>query len=189
VWRHHAVFITSPFQMLQAEADHRGHAIIEQVIADGKGSALAHLPSSSFSSNAAWATLRAIAHNLTRAAGILAGTFHAKATTATIRAHLVNVPARLARRARRLTLHLPQRWPWQAAFEQLHAAVGALLIRPSCPARPPPSRPDQGPTKDHSGYSRTDRQAKPARNRPHRNKINNAVPEDHRLRVGGSELL
>jgi hypothetical protein len=134
VWRHHAVFITSPFQMLQAEADHRGHAIIEQVIADGKGSALAHLPSSSFSSNAAWATLRAIAHNLTRAAGILAGTFHAKATTATIRAHLVNVPARLARRARRLTLHLPQRWPWQAAFEQLHAAVGALLIRPSCPA-------------------------------------------------------
>jgi len=40
VWPHHAVF-TSPFQMLQAEADHRGHAIVEQVIADGKGSALA----------------------------------------------------------------------------------------------------------------------------------------------------
>jgi hypothetical protein len=134
VWRHHAVFTTSPFQMLQAEADHRGHAIVEQVIADGKGSALAHLPSSSFSSNAAWATLWAVAHNLTRAAGTLAGTFHAKATTATIRAHLVNVPARLARGARRLILHLPERWPWQTAFEQLHAAVVALHIRPPRPA-------------------------------------------------------
>ena len=31
--------------MLAAEADHRRHAIIEQVIADLKNSALAHLPS------------------------------------------------------------------------------------------------------------------------------------------------
>jgi hypothetical protein len=67
--------------------------------------------------------LWAIAHNLTRAAGVLASPFHARATTATIRAHLVNVPARLARGARRLTLHLPQRWPWQPALENLHAAI------------------------------------------------------------------
>jgi len=44
-WRHHAVFVTSPFQMLQAETQHRGHAIVEQLIADAKNSALAHLPS------------------------------------------------------------------------------------------------------------------------------------------------
>ncbi|SRR6266498_3484511 len=123
VWRHHAVFTTSPFQTLQAETHHRGHAVVEQVIADGKASALAHLPSASFQANAAWAVLWAIAHNLTRAAGVLASPFHAKATTATIRAHLVNAPARLARRARRLTLHLPERWPWQDAFTQLHAAT------------------------------------------------------------------
>jgi Transposase DDE domain group 1 len=123
LWRHHAVFTTSPFQMLQAETHHRGHAVIEQVIADGKASALAHLPSASFCANAAWAVLWAIAHNLTRATGVMASTFHAKATTATIRTHLINVPARLARRSRRLTLHLPQRWPWQVAFEHLHAAI------------------------------------------------------------------
>jgi len=123
VWRHHAVFTTSPFQMLQAETHHRGHAIVEQLIADAKDSALAHLPSGSFAANAAWAVLWAIAHNLTRAAGVLASPFHARATTATIRAHLVNVPARLARGARRLTLHLPQRWPWQPALENLHAAI------------------------------------------------------------------
>lgn len=123
VWRHHAVFTTSPYTMLQAEAQHRGHAVIEQVIADGKGSALAHLPSAAFQANAAWAVLWAIAHNLTRATGVLASPFHAKAMTATIRAHLINVPARLARGARRLRLHLPERWPWQDAFDQLHAAI------------------------------------------------------------------
>lgn len=123
VYRHHAVFTTSPYTMLQAETQHRGHAMIEQVIADAKASALAHLPSASFQANAAWATLWAIAHNLSRAAGVLASPFHAKATTATIRAHLINVPARLARTARRLKLHLPQHWPWQHALDSLHTAA------------------------------------------------------------------
>jgi hypothetical protein len=123
LWRHHAVFVTSPFETLQAESQHRDHAIVEQVIADAAASALAHLPSGAFNANAAWAVLWAIAHNLTRATGALASTFHARATTATIRAHLINVPARLARSARRLTLHLPQHWPWQAAWTGLHAAL------------------------------------------------------------------
>jgi hypothetical protein len=122
-WRHHAVFVTSRFEMLQAEGQHRDHAIIEQTIADAAASALAHLPSGVFTANAAWTVLWAIAHNLTRAAGTLASTFHARATTATIRAHLINVPARTARSARRITLHLPADWPWQAAWEGLHAAV------------------------------------------------------------------
>ena len=115
--------------MLQAETQHRGHAIVEQLIADAKNSALAHLPSAAFAANAAWATAWAIAHNLTRATGALASPFHTRATTATIRAHLINIPARLARRARRLTLHLPDRWPWADAFQQLHAAIH----------RPPPA--------------------------------------------------
>jgi hypothetical protein len=122
-WRHHAVFVTSPFEMLQAEGQHRDHAVVEQVIADAAGSALAHLPSGSFCANAAWAVLWAIAHNLTRAAGTLASMVHTRATTATIRAHLINVPARIARGARRLTLHLPEGWPWEAAWAGLHAAV------------------------------------------------------------------
>jgi hypothetical protein len=123
VWRYHAVFVTSGVEMLQAESQHRAHAIVEQVIADAAASALAHLPSGSFQANAAWAVLWAIAHNLTRATGALAGGFHARATTATIRAHLINVPARLARGARRLILHLPQRWPWEQAWANLHTAI------------------------------------------------------------------
>ena len=123
VWRHHTIFTTSPFGMLQAEDHHRDHAWVEQVIADGKASALAHLPCGSFNANAAWALLWAIAHNLTRAAGVLASPFHARATTSTIRAHLINIPARLARGARRLTVHLPERWPWQTAYQHLCSQV------------------------------------------------------------------
>ena len=76
-WRHHAVFVTSGFETLQAEGQHRDHAIIEQTIADAASSALAHLPSGVFTANAAWAVLWAIAHNLTRATGTLASAFHA----------------------------------------------------------------------------------------------------------------
>ncbi|MFI9789159.1 IS1380 family transposase [Kitasatospora sp. NPDC051984] len=128
-WRYHPIFTDSPFETLQAELQHRQHAIVEQAIADGKGSALAHLPSGSFQANSAWLTLWAITHNLLRAAGALAGGFHTKATTATIRTHLVHVPARLARTARRLTLHLPTRWPWQHAFTGLFDST-----------HPPPAR-------------------------------------------------
>jgi DDE family transposase len=127
VYRYHAVFTDSPLPMLAAEAAHRAHAIIEQVIADLKNGPLAHLPSGKFAANSAWLVCAAIAFNLTRAAGALASVFHAKATTGTIRAQLINVPARLARSARRLTLHLPAGWPWQQAWQQLHTGAGPPL--------------------------------------------------------------
>jgi hypothetical protein len=125
VWRYHPFFTDRPSPTLQTEREHRHHAVIEQVIADSKAGALAHLPSGHFNANAAWLTLWAMAYNLLRATGALASAFHAKATTATLRAHLVNVPARIARSARRLTLHLPRRWPWRHAWTDLFTAVHA----------------------------------------------------------------
>jgi hypothetical protein len=110
-WRYHAVFTDSPFELVQAEEQHRGHAIIEQVIADLSDGPLAHLPSGKFTANAAWLAVTAIACNLLRAAGALAGRRHAKARTATIRRDLIAVAARIARHGRnRLTLHLPEGW-------------------------------------------------------------------------------
>jgi hypothetical protein len=123
VYRYHAVFTNSPLPMLEAEKAHRGHAIVEQVIADLKNGPLAHLPSGSFWANSAWLVLAAMAFNLTRTAGTLASAFHAKATTGTIRAQLISVPGRLARSARRLRLHLSTAWPWQSAWQQLATAV------------------------------------------------------------------
>ncbi|HEY5150515.1 MAG TPA: IS1380 family transposase [Mycobacterium sp.] len=125
VWRHHAVFTDSPLPMLQAEADHRRHAIIEQVIADLKSGPLAHLPSGSFAANSAWLVLTAMAFNLTRAVGVLAGQFHAKAVTATVRAHLIGIAARVTRSARRATLRLPTDWPWADEFQSLFTAATA----------------------------------------------------------------
>jgi hypothetical protein len=119
VYRYHAVFTDSPEPMLAAEATHRDHAIIEQVIADLKDSALAHLPSGKFTANAAWLVCAAIAHNLSRAAGALASAHHARARTGTIRAQLIHTPARLARSAGCLVLHLPTHWPWQVGLDQL----------------------------------------------------------------------
>lgn len=65
----------------------------------------------------------AITHNLLRPAGALASAFYARATTGTIRDHLIHVPARLARSARRLHLHLPENWQWQIPFENLFTAT------------------------------------------------------------------
>jgi hypothetical protein len=119
------VFTDSPLVMLQAEADHRRHAIIEQVIADLKNGPLAHLPSGRFSANGAWLVLAAIAFNLTRAAGTLASIFHARATTATIRRQLITIPARVVRSARRVRLRLPTHWPWAEHWlDLLTAATG-----------------------------------------------------------------
>lgn len=122
-WRYHAVFTNSPMEMLDAEADHRRHAVIEQVNADLKSAALAHLPSGSFAANSAWLVLTVIAFNLTRALGALTSAWHARATSATIRRHLIAVPARLARSARRLRLHLPASWPWREHWQHLFDAL------------------------------------------------------------------
>jgi len=121
-WRYHAVFTDSPYETLQTEEQHRGHAIIEQLLADLSDGPLAHLPSGKFTANAAWLAIAAIAHNLVRAAGTLTGRRHAKARTATIRRDLIAIAARTARHGRGgLTLHLPEGWhrehEWASLFE------------------------------------------------------------------------
>ena len=126
-WRFHAFFTTTDPAVLgtvAADATHRAHAIIENVHADLKNSALAHLPSGKFAANGAWLVLAVIAFNLTRAAATLTGQpALAKATTATLRRTLISIPARLASSARKLRLHLPLDWPWQHAWERLYTAA------------------------------------------------------------------
>ena len=124
VWRYHPVFTDSPFTMLQAEAQHRDHAVVEQVFADWTDGPMAHLPSGSFAANAAWLTLAAMSGNLVRAAGCLASPSHAKARGATIRRDLIDVAARTARHGRgHLTLHLPQYWHHEAEWLSLFEAA------------------------------------------------------------------
>ncbi len=111
VWRHHAVFTDSSVELIQAEAQHRGHAIVEQVFADFTSGPLAHMPSGVFAANAAWLSIAAMAPNLLRAAGSLASLAFAKARAATVRRDLIAVAARTVRHGRgHLALHLPEGW-------------------------------------------------------------------------------
>jgi hypothetical protein len=126
-WRFHAFFTTTApddLDTVTADQTHRRHAIIENVHADLKASALAHLPSGVFNANAAWLVCAVMAFNLTRAAATVTHTpALAKAATATIRRKLIHVPARIATSARRLRLHLPTNWPWDKDWSQLYQAV------------------------------------------------------------------
>ena len=124
-WRHHAVFTNNPMLLLQAEACHRDHALVEQVIADLKDGALAHAPSGIFLANAAWLVMATMAFNLSRTAGTLASEMLGRARTATIRRTLINVAGRVAHTARRWILHLPRDWPWQPQLENLIQALHA----------------------------------------------------------------
>jgi hypothetical protein len=127
-YRHHAFFTTVDAAVLDtvaADKTHRQHAIIEQVNADLKDSALAHMPSGVFPANSAWLVAAVMAYNLTRTAGLLAAGPFGKARTGTIRRKLIHVPARIASSARRIRLHLPEAWPWQTAWEELFTSVHA----------------------------------------------------------------
>jgi Transposase DDE domain group 1 len=121
-WRYHAVFTDSPVELVQAEEQHRDHAVVEQVFADWTDGPLAHLPSGFFPANAAWLACAAIAHNLLRAAGSLASLAYARARGATLRRDLIDVAARTARHGHgHITLHLPAGWhreqQWMTLFE------------------------------------------------------------------------
>jgi len=132
-WRFHAFFTTTPANQLDtvtADQVHRRHAIIENVHADLKASALAHLPSEVFNANAVWLICAVMAFNLTRAAATRTKTpTLARATTATIRRTLIAVPARVASTARRVHLHLPTHWPWETAWSTLYDTIMARPAR------------------------------------------------------------
>ena len=101
---------------LQLESDHRRHAEIENAIRDLKyGVGLSHLPSGRFAANAAWMAVQVLAHNLARWTTRI-GLDEQIVTTKTLRRRFFSLVGRLTRSARRLTLHLPQRWPWQTQF-------------------------------------------------------------------------
>ena len=121
---------TGTGRTIELEADHRRHAEVEDAIRDLKyGVGLNHLPSGRFAANAAWLAVQAIAHNLARWTARI-GLGEQVVTTKTLRRRFFSIAGRLTRSARRLTLHLPQRWPWETQFTRALARLRTL---------PPPS--------------------------------------------------
>ena len=131
VWRYHPFLTNTDLPVDQADITHRQHAIIETVFADLIDGPLAHIPSGRFGANSAWVLCAAIAHNLLRTAGVLAGDRHTRARGSTLRRRIVNIPARLARPQHRPILHLPSHWPWSKAWLALwHNTIGHSRPQP-----------------------------------------------------------
>jgi hypothetical protein len=125
-WRHFAFITNRTDDIAIVEAEHRDHAVIEQVIADLKDQALAHFPSGHFHANSAWTVIAALTHNLLRWAELLGLPGTVVRAARTVRRRLLALPGRLTRHGRRWTLHLPARWPWQGDFEAALARIRAL---------------------------------------------------------------
>jgi Transposase DDE domain group 1 len=125
-WRHFAFLTNRTDEITVVEAEHRDHAVVEQVIADLKDQALAHFPSGHFYANAAWTVLACLAHNLLRWTQLLGLPDTTVRAARTLRRRLLGIPGRLTAHARGWTLHLPARWPWHGDFQAALARIRAL---------------------------------------------------------------
>jgi len=125
---YHAFITDRDGDTLELEADHRRHAEVENAIRDLKeGVGLNHLPSGRFAANGAWLAVQVMAHNVARWTARI-GLGEGIVTTRTLRRQLFGIPGRLTRSARRLSLHLPARWPWAERFLAGLARLRAIPI-------------------------------------------------------------
>ena len=128
-YSYHGFITDRDGETLELEADHRRHAEIENAIRDLKyGVGLNHMPSGRFAANGAWLAVQVMAHNLARWTARI-GLGEQIVTTKTLRRRFFSLTGRLTRSARRLTLHLPQRWPWETQFSR-------ALARPASDSTP-----------------------------------------------------
>jgi hypothetical protein len=125
-WRYFP-FITNREDALEVvEREHRQHAVVELTVRDLKDQALAHFPSGQFNANAAWTVIACLAHNLLRWTSLIGLPGETVRSARTLRRRLLAVPGRLTCSARRWTLHLPARWPWQHDLIRALARIRAL---------------------------------------------------------------
>ena len=125
-WRHFAFLTNRTDEIAIVEAEHRDHAVVEQVIADLKDQALAHFPSGHYGANGAWTVLAALAHNLLRWTQLLGLPDTTVRAARTLRRRLLTIPGRLTSHARGWTLHLPARWPWHGDYTRALDRIRAL---------------------------------------------------------------
>ena len=124
-YSYHGFITDRDGEMLELEADHRRHAEIENAIRDLKhGVGLNHLPSGRLPTPPG---SEVMAHNLARWTARI-GLGEQVVTTKTLRRRFFSLAGRITRSARHLTLHLPQRWPWEAQFDRALARLRALPL-------------------------------------------------------------
>ena len=125
-YSYHAFITDRDGETLELEADHRRHVEVENAIRDLKyGVGLNHMPSARFAANGAWLAVQVMAHNLARWTARI-GLGERTVITKTLRRRVFALVGRITRSARRLTLHLPRRWPWETQFSRALARLQAI---------------------------------------------------------------
>ena len=124
--QYHAFITDRDGETLELEADHRRHAEVENAIRDLKyGVGLNHMPSGRFAANGPWLAVQVMRHHLDRWTARI-GLGERTVITKTLRRRVFALVGRITRSARRLTLHLPRRWPWETQFSRALARLQAI---------------------------------------------------------------
>ena len=128
--RHHGYTGKRGYHPLLAIAASTGDVLMAR-LREGRdlkyGVGLNHMPSGRFAANGAWLAVQVMAHNLARWTARI-GLGEQIATTKTLRRRFFSLAGRLTCSARRLTLHLPQRWPWETQFSRALARLRAIPL-------------------------------------------------------------
>ena len=103
LFRFHAFFTTNTLNTVEADKNHRHHAVIENLNADMKASALAHFRRVHRQRGLAGPGLHRVQPDPGRT--------------------LINVAARISTSARRITVHLPEHWPWEEGWTALFTSA------------------------------------------------------------------
>jgi hypothetical protein len=134
-WRHFAFLTDLEGSATDLDAFHRQHAVVELAIDDLKeGAGMEHVPSGSFSANAAWLCCAVLAHNLMRwtaSLGDLVDDHETLVVAKTLRTRYFAVPGRLVNRSGRPTLRMPERWPWALRFSAALDNLRAVAFAPT----------------------------------------------------------
>ena len=159
-WRHFAFITNRTEDITIVEAEHRDHAVVEQVIADLKDQALVHFPSGEFNANGAWTVLGALAHNLLRWTQLIGLPDSTVRAARTLRRRLLTIAGRLTRHGRSLD-----------ACISPPAGPGTATTSPrwrGSARSPPPDRQRRQPHRRSAGRSPARRNQRCARTPPRR---------------------
>ena len=83
------------------------------------------MPSGRFAANGPWLAGLVMRHHLARWTARI-GLGERTVITKTLRRRVFALVGRITRSARRLTLHLPRRWPWETQFSRALARLQAI---------------------------------------------------------------
>ena len=129
-WEHHAFVTSNSAPVVEADAHHRDHAVVELNIRDLKAGALAHVPSGARHANAAWVICAGIAYNIARWATNFdtAGfPIRRRTTIATIRQFCIAIAVRVCRPQGKPRISGPLDWP---AAELIQACNRSIALMP-----------------------------------------------------------